>query len=97
MTIVETGSIIGQAVTINSLGAGFNSTYTSPNGAQYPLSTNNGRIPGGNDAALGFILLHELAHNTGVIAPDRGDDNAGRKNNKWIQGHCKKLIHLMGK
>ncbi len=93
----ETGAIVGQAVTINSLGAGFNSSYTSPGGRVYPLSTNNGRIPGGNNAALGFILLHELAHNTGVLAHDLGDDKAGRRNNDLIQKHCKTLIHLLGK
>ena len=93
----ETGAIAGQAVTINSLGAGFNSSYTSSSGKTYPLSTNHGRIPGGTNAALGFILLHELAHNTGVIAHDFGDDKAGQNNNNLIQKHCKTLIHLLGK
>jgi RHS repeat-associated protein len=93
----ETGAIAGQAITVNTLGAGFNSTYTSPQGKTYPLSTDNGRIPGGTNSALGFILLHELAHNTGVIAHDRGDNKAGRNNNDLIRKHCKTLIHLLGK
>jgi RHS repeat-associated protein len=83
----ETGAIAGQAITINTLGAGFNSTYTSPQGKTYPLSTDNGRIPGGTNTALGFILLHELAHNTGVIAHDLGDEKAGRNNNDLIRKH----------
>ncbi len=93
----ETGAIAGQAITINTLGAGFNSTCTSPQGKTYPLSTDNGRIPGGTNAALGFILFHELAHNTGVIAHDLGNDKAGRRNNDLIRKHCKTLIHLLGK
>src|SRR5262249_43437579 len=90
------GGIEGQAITINTLGAGFNSSYTTPQGKTYPLSTDNGRIAGGKNRALGFIALHELAHNTGVIAHDLGDDKAGRNNNDLIRKHCKTLIKLLG-
>src|SRR5262249_17293041 len=83
-------------IVLNSEGAAFNSTYTPLGGKPFSLSTDNGRIKGGTNAALMFIILHELSHHMDVIAHDNGDDRAGKANNNLIRKKCKTLIHLFG-
>ena len=86
------GMIPGQAITVNTIGAFFDSSYNG-----LPLSTDNGRIAGGTAAAQGFILLHELGHNTNVLEPDLNDPAAGIRNDNLLQKNCKKTIKALGK
>ena len=91
MTNAASGMIPNQAITVNSIGGFFSSSYNG-----LPLSTNNGRITGGTAAAQGFILLHELGHNTNVLEDDLNDRKAGERNNILIQKECKKTIKALG-
>ena len=91
MLNAATSMVPGQAITVNTIGAFFNSSYNG-----LPLSTDNGRIGGGTAAAQGFILLHELGHVTGVLQPDLNNTVAGRQNNNLLQKNCKKTISALG-
>ena len=74
---VTPGIYVGQSTTVNLIGAFFNSSF-----AGNSLSTDRGRISGGTQAAQLFILLHELAHSTGVLQPDYHDQKQIDKNDK---------------
>jgi RHS repeat-associated protein len=84
------GYIQGQAITVNTNGAFFNSTF---NGA--PLTEDRGRIRGGTDAAQGFILLHEMGHIEDVLVPDAGNQKLVDQNNKSLEKNRKKTIDAL--
>jgi hypothetical protein len=86
----QTGGPSGNAVTVNTSGAFFNSTF---NGA--PLTEDRGKIRGGTDAAQGFILLHELGHLTHALVPDAGSQGLVDRNNKTLEGECAKTINAL--
>ena len=84
--------VSNQIITINTLGAFFNSTY---NGLS--LTTNRGRIAGGTLKAQIFITLHELAHSVGVLRPDADSQRAIDANDKQIGKNCKGTIKSAGR
>ena len=87
---VSFGYIPGQAITVNTIGAFFNSTYNN-----MPLTTDRGKSGGGTPAAQGFILLHELGQLTDVLKPDFNNQAMVDQNDKAIEGHCKDLIKTL--
>src|SRR5579883_1216744 len=89
---VSFGYIPGQAITVNTIGAFFNSTYNN-----LPLTTDRGKIAGGTPAAQGFILLHELGHLTDVLKPDFNNQKVVDQNDKALEGHCKDLIKALSR
>ncbi len=89
---VSFGYIPGQAITVNTIGAFFNSTYKN-----LPQTTDRGRIAGGTPAAQGFILLHELGHLTDVLKPDFHNQKVVDQNDKALEEHCKDLIKVLSK
>ena len=78
------------AITVNSLGAFYNSSYQ-----EMPLTTDRGRIPGGTPAAQGFILLHELGHNTNALSPDANNQSAIDQNDLSLEKNCSKTISAL--
>jgi hypothetical protein len=93
---ISGGAVPGQAITVNTIGAFFNSSYIS-NGKTYPLTTDQGKINGRTPAAQGFILLHELGHLTNVLTPDFHLQSIIDKNDKALEDHCKDLIKGLSK
>ena len=89
---VSFGYIPGQAITVNEIGAFFNSQYNG-----MPLTTDRGRIPGGTPAAQGFILLHELGHLTDALKPDAYNQKIIDQNDKTLEAQCSKLIKALSK
>jgi RHS repeat-associated protein len=89
---VSFGYIMGQAITVNTIGAFFNSTYKN-----MPLTTDRGKIAGGTPAAQGFIMLHELGHLTDSLKPDFNKQKVVDENDKTLEGHCKDLIKALSK
>jgi RHS repeat-associated protein len=89
----DVGLIPGQAITVNTLGAFFNSSYNN-----IPLTTDRGRINGGTPQAQVFIVLHELAHTTNTISAD-GDkpQSVVDANDKTIEKNCSQTIKAAGK
>jgi hypothetical protein len=86
------GYIRGQAITVNTIGAFFNSTYQG-----IPLTTDRKRISGGTPTAQGFILLHELGHLTDALKPDFNKQNVIDENDRALEQHCKDLIKSLSK
>ena len=87
--ITMTNAISGGtwAITVNSIGAFFNSSYKG-----VPNTTDRGRIQGGTPGAQGFILLHELGHNTNALAPDFGSQTTVDANDKALEKNCAKTV-----
>jgi RHS repeat-associated protein len=81
---------IGQLVTVNTSGAFFTGKIGG-----LPLTTDRGNIPGGTPAAQGFILLHELGHNTNVLSPDANNQSIVNTNDKQLEQHCSKTISAL--
>lgn len=88
----DLGLIPGQVITVNTLGAFFNSTYNG-----FDLTTDRGRIKGGSPQAQVFIVLHELAHSVGAILDDANQQKLIDKNDKNIEKECKQTIKQAGK
>ncbi len=86
------GTQVGQAITLNTIGAFFNASYQG-----IPLTTDRGRIPGGTQPAQLFILLHELGHITNVLSHDKDSQKAVDRNDKLLEQHCKKTIKAFGR
>lgn len=82
----------GQATTLNTIGAFFNSSYEGS-----PLTTDRGKIEGGTKAAQLFILLHELGHNTGVLKGDFQNQEKIDRNDKLLEKKCKQTIKSFSK
>lgn len=80
----------GQLVTVNTVGAFYKSQV-----GNFTLTTDRGRIAGGTPAAQGFILLHELAHNTGAILPDANKQGIVDTNDKNLERNCGKTIKAL--
>lgn len=80
----------GQLVTVNTVGA----FYAGKLG-NLTNTTDRGRIPGGTPAAQGFILLHELGHNTNVLQHDLDKQSIGDANNLQLEKHCSKTIKAL--
>ncbi|HWX54355.1 MAG TPA: RHS repeat-associated core domain-containing protein [Verrucomicrobiae bacterium] len=80
------------ALTVNSLGAFFNGSYKG-----IPLTTDRGRIKGDTMAAQDFIILHEVAHGTNAIKPDKGNQKMVDQNDKDLENNCKDTIKSFGK
>jgi hypothetical protein len=80
-------------VTVNTVGAFFNSTYTSQATGTLNLTTDRGRITGGTERAQEFILLHELGHITKATRDDAHNQPLVDANDKDLEGHCKKTIN----
>jgi hypothetical protein len=82
------GLVPGQSITINNLGAFYNSSGT----------TNLGGMKGGTPAAQAYILLHEIAHliNGQGGAAGFGDDyqstKKGDANDRLLNKNCAKTI-----
>ena len=89
---ISFGYIPGQAITVNTIGAFFNSTYQG-----LPLTTDRKRISGGTPAAQGFILLHELGHLTDALKPDFNKQTVIDQNDRALEQHCKDLIKSLSK
>jgi hypothetical protein len=86
------------ALTVNGLGAFFNSTYTDPaSGYKVPLTVDRGKIKGGTTAAQDFVMLHEVAHGTEVSQHDKGDQQKVDENDKALEKQCKDTIKPFGK
>jgi len=83
----ESASIPGQAITVNSNGAFFNSSYQG-----FSLTTDRGKIEGGTAPAQLFILLHELGHNTNALTPDANKQTLIDQNDKSLEQNCKQTI-----
>ncbi len=77
----------GQLVTVNTVGAFFAGQLGT-----IMNSTDRHRITGGTPAARGFILLHELGHNTNVLSPDANNQSIVDANDKQLEQHCSKTI-----
>jgi hypothetical protein len=94
----ETGSgrVKDKAIVINSLGAFFNSTYTSE-GFTFNLTQDQGKFTGGTRSAQLFMLLHELGHATGVLPHDNRDAELSKKNDKLIDKNCRDTIKELEK
>ena len=75
------------AITVNALGAFFSNKFLG-----VPITTDNGRIPGGTPQAQAFIIFHELGHSTNVLEPDANLPAAGNRNNNKINDNCAKAI-----
>ena len=82
----------GAALTVNGLGAFFNNSYQG-----FALTTDRGKIKGGTIAAQEFIMLHEVAHGTNVIQPDKDDQNKVDANDKALEKECKDTINSFAK
>jgi len=82
----------GAALTVNGLGAFFHDSY---NGST--ISTDRGKIKGGTVEAQEFILLHEVAHGTEVLAHDKGDQKKVDDNDKLLEKNCKETIKAFSK
>jgi RHS repeat-associated protein len=78
----------GQLVTVNTVGAFFAGQV-----GNLINTTDRGRIPGGTPAAQGFILLHELGHNTDALLPDAHVQALVNANDKQLEQHCSKTIN----
>jgi hypothetical protein len=86
------------ALTVNGLGAFFNSTYTDPaSGYKVPLTVDRGKIKGGTTAAQDFVMLHEVVHGTEVSQHDKGDQQKVDENDKALEKQCKDTIKSFGK
>jgi len=77
----------GQLVTVNTVGAFFAGQIGS-----ITNSTDRHRIPGGTPSAQGFIMLHELGHNTNVLADDAGKQSIVDVNDIKLEKNCSKTI-----
>ena len=82
----------GAALTVNGLGAFFHDSY---NGS--PITTDRKKIKGGTVEAQEFILLHEVAHATEVLAHDKGDQKKVDDNDKVLEKECKDTIKAFSK
>ena len=80
----------GQLVTVNSVGAFFAGQI-----GRITNTTDRGMIPGGTPSAQGFILLHELGHNTNVLADDANNQPAVDANDKKLEKNCSKTIKAL--
>jgi RHS repeat-associated protein len=87
-----TGYTPGEAITVNTVGAFFNSSYQGMS-----LTTDRGRLRGGTDPAQGFILLHELGHVTGTLVPDASSQKLVDQNDKALEKNCAQTIKALGK
>ncbi len=90
---MSTTSIPGppaQLVTVNTVGA-----FYAGQVGNLILTMDRGRIPGGTPAAQGFILMHELGHNTNVLRPDAHLQSLVDANDKDLEQHCSKTIKAL--
>jgi hypothetical protein len=55
----------------------------------------NTGINSGSPRALGFALLHELGHATGVLAPDLNNSAAEDLNQSLVAANCDKTIKTL--
>ena len=79
-------------ITVNSEGFGL-----TPSVGQVAYQNSQGTlvntgINSGSPRALGFVLLHELGHATGVLPPDANSAANENSNNSQVANNCKKTL-----
>ncbi|HJX83380.1 MAG TPA: RHS repeat-associated core domain-containing protein, partial [Candidatus Angelobacter sp.] len=84
----------GVPLTVNGLGAFFNKTYGE---SKLELTTDHGKINGGGIQAQLFIMLHEVAHGTEVIQPDKGNQPQINANDDTLEKECKDTVKSIKK
>jgi RHS repeat-associated protein len=99
VTFGETGTTItvrnaqtdyraGELFTVNTQGAYFLSTYKGH-------SINYRGFQGGSSGAQAYIVLHELAHKTKALIPDKDDQTKIDKNDRDLEKNCEKTIKAL--